>query len=606
MRYNRVSQPEFSGFVPVFLRTRGKQMKGLIFAAAFIGMVTPPVVVMAGENFFAWDNQEGFVQAKNCTLKPLKNTRFRISSATGSTAIRQLDAENLRNYQGARQSNLSVGSLVKLIDGYKKRRYSRIEVVGPNRDIRGRWHRWMSERLDRGYIYNQSLRAVDTRLIKLLSRTPSDQLGSIRKNVSGLYLYAVSNDAGSLQKLECSNLNKKRNYLAFLAAERSNGSKPVAIIGVYWDETNIFRRIESRPVRNKSAWLAALETLNRGKPKKQTAPAAHARLQDDSDDQTKKSTEIIRRKNKSAINKSDRKSAIPPLPTRKPKALIDSITKLVCIEPGSLLRVRDRRKNMLFNARPGETVVTYQGWGDAGKKMRIHGKWYTFVKIQFKEREERDQRTGWVAADYIKARSQCPYDYNKIQAIKKRLKNERAAIKKRRFSGKITSLKDKDCCIFPTKKAPTHSYTSGMRRFNANRKGGRLHAASDLYRYRNEPIESVAPGKVISGRRYFYSGTYQLSVRHAGGFVVRYGEINNRAVRGVYYGARVKAGQKIAYMGQVRVYCYRGKRCRPMLHFELYSGKRRGSLSQRRGRYRRRADLLNPTRYLLRWQKLKF
>ena len=131
-------------------------------------------------------------------------------------------------------------------------------------------------------------------------------------------------------------------------------------------------------------------------------------------------------------------------------------------------------------------------------------------------------------------------------------------------------------------------------------RGGRLHAACDLYRFKNEPIMAVAPGTVLRPIYPFYQGTFALEVRHSGGFVVRYGEITGKVAAGIRSGAPVSMGQVVGYMGKVNSGC-----CNPMLHFELYSGSRTGALNGG-GKFRRRADLLDPTQYLRRWQETQF
>ena len=138
--------------------------------------------------------------------------------------------------------------------------------------------------------------------------------------------------------------------------------------------------------------------------------------------------------------------------------------------------------------------------------------------------------------------------------------------------------------------------------FKARRGGGtRSHAACDLYRYKDEPILSVAPGVVLRGLYYFYQGTYALEVRHSGGFIVRYGELTGKKEIGVSNGKKVKMGQRVGYMGKVNSNC-----CRPMLHFELFKGTKSGSLSQKGNKFQRRSDLLDPTHYLQKWESGKF
>lgn len=193
-----------------------------------------------------------------------------------------------------------------------------------------------------------------------------------------------------------------------------------------------------------------------------------------------------------------------------------------------------------------------------------------------------------MASNFIVAELDCPYsEVNRVV---------------RGPETTITGLDDPACCEFPTVEKVTHPYTSGMRMFGARRGGGtRSHAAADLYRYRNEPILSVGPGTVVRDVYYFYQGTYALEVVHSGGFVARYGEITQNVPRDVRRGREVHMGQRIGAMGVVNSGC-----CRPMLHFELYSGNRNGSLSNNTPPYQRRADLMNPTPYLLRWESEKF
>jgi len=60
-------------------------------------------------------------------------------------------------------------------------------------------------------------------------------------------------------------------------------------------------------------------------------------------------------------------------------------------------------------------------------------------------------------------------------------------------------------------------------------------------------------------------------------------------------------GQTIGYVGKVNSGC-----CEPMLHFELYSGKLTGALTQSGTKFQRRKDLVNPSALLTELEKLKF
>lgn len=164
----------------------------------------------------------------------------------------------------------------------------------------------------------------------------------------------------------------------------------------------------------------------------------------------------------------------------------------------------------------------------------------------------------------------------------------------------------KDCCSFPLRKLPTESYSgagAGQRAFQARRDGGaRQHAAADLYQVQYEPVYAIADGTIISDRKAFYLGTNATIIEHDGGFTVRYGEMASNSLKPITLGKTVKAGQLIGYIKKVnskRVYS-------AMLHFELFSGKAEGPLSvpsNSKNKFGRRSDLINPTAYLLAWEK---
>jgi murein DD-endopeptidase MepM/ murein hydrolase activator NlpD len=122
----------------------------------------------------------------------------------------------------------------------------------------------------------------------------------------------------------------------------------------------------------------------------------------------------------------------------------------------------------------------------------------------------------------------------------------------------------------------------------------------------NEPVVAVAPGVIIRPLYFFYLGTYALEVRHSGGFVVRYGELTGAIPKSVKASNKVKMGQIVGYIARVGTKTL----MEPMLHFELYSGSSSGSLNSSKRingiNYQRRSDLLNPTKYMLKWQNAKF
>lgn len=93
---------------------------------------------------------------------------------------------------------------------------------------------------------------------------------------------------------------------------------------------------------------------------------------------------------------------------------------------------------------------------------------------------------------------------------------------------------------FPLGSRPKESYKTGMRRFGANRKGGRKHAGTDLCAPIGTPIYAMDDGQVTNGPYAFYLGTQAIEVNH-GKFIARYGEISGAAT-GITKGSTVKKG----------------------------------------------------------------
>lgn len=274
----------------------------------------------------------------------------------------------------------------------------------------------------------------------------------------------------------------------------------------------------------------------------------------------------------------------------KPAVVKGELVYVVCSDDGGV-RVRGNdMKTVIFNANSLETLKPFQGWGENKKVVNVGNEKLPFVRVQFDSSENRKTNIGWIAEKFVKLKSQCPAA---VEAAKNQGTNTQ-----------ISGLDSGNCCRFPITHQPFLSYTTGERMFGAGRGGNRIHAAADLYGKFNEPILAVAPGKVIRGLYEFYNSTYALDVKHQGGFVVRYGEISGKRTATSSAGASVRMGQTIAHMGQLV------PRVRdPMLHFELYKGTMNGALNvpQRRGNgFGRRKDLINPTKYLQRWEQAAF
>lgn len=167
----------------------------------------------------------------------------------------------------------------------------------------------------------------------------------------------------------------------------------------------------------------------------------------------------------------------------------------------------------------------------------------------------------------------------------------------------IITLSGKQAFTFPFTELPSADWTTGVRRFAANRPGPRAHAGCDLYFPAGTPIHAVGDGTVIQSY-FFFAGTHALEVDH-GDFIVRYGEI--QANPPVKAGAKVRRGDVIAKVGHLVGISVPSD----MLHFEMYDKTAKGPLTvtssatKRRSDgvpFMRRKDLMDPTPFLNDWK----
>lgn len=521
---------------------------------------------------FLWDNQEGVKSEKGCSLSSLEKNSLRISHYWG---LEKKATENLRNYNGVRQSHLVNFSMVKLIKGKERRNYKKIEVVGINTKTRAKVNRWFSERGDQGYLYRKSLLSLDDFVLRIKGNELRPFGEILKRNIQlfdereDIYLRVVSDQ--SYYKLNCGD-DQKRDYLVFRAYQKGHGERALFLIGLSSQETQLLKKFA---VLSKAKAMEIIPSID-GQDKLSLGTLSPNILSSD---------ELERERG----NQEEGDGLVDPQQLGRVEDLGASMLQLVCIK-SKTLNVRDESlERVLFKAKKGENVKIFQSWDGEEMSKVIRGEKYSFIKVKFSQREEGDQNIGYVASSFIKAEENCPH-------LRREGRRENREIQ-------ISGLDDENCCQFPTAQNPTHSYLTGMRRFGAHRSSGeRRHAACDLYRYENEPIKAVAPGIVLRNLYYFYQGTYALEVRHSGGFIARYGEMTSFRQRGVRRNRPVRMGQRLGKMGKVNSNC-----CRPMLHFELYRGTESGSLSVTGRRpYRRRGDLLDPTDYLERWERKSF
>lgn len=272
--------------------------------------------------------------------------------------------------------------------------------------------------------------------------------------------------------------------------------------------------------------------------------------------------------------------SLPKFGTQK----FNVFSHVICSENATVPVYNNNHSLLLFDAANGEAVVPFQSFeGLAAKEQQdSFGSKKIYQKVKFLDREENN--VGWILRKYIQLTSECPF----IEIPTEEEDN---------------TSQDNQSYIFPIVKQPTHPYDSGMRRFGARRSGGsRLHAANDLYRKRHDAVVAVQGGTIIRSLYPFYEGTYAIEVKHDSGKVVRYGEISAKRPPGriLNVGTRVSKKDIVGFIGRLNSGC-----CNPMLHFELYSGKATGRLSDSSSgtKFKRRWDLLNPTNFLKDWEK---
>ena len=523
---------------------------------------------------FYWDNQDKLVEATSCKIVKTQSNRFRFSNYFGKNI--QV-TENLRNYKNILQSHLINSSLVKIIDGAQKKDYKKIEVVAVNQMEDPRGNRWFSERGDKGYLFHHSLKPAEDFILNLTSGAPDVAFGNIRSSTIGTLWHIASEE--TYYKMVCGEFTSGREYIVFRVYSPEKKDGPIALVGVYWDETSIFRSYKA--LSNSKAYKIIPTILKSERIEDLSAGNIN-------NFENFKASSYPAETLANVLAKEDATTATEI--KEENQVVQGNFENIICISHDTLNVRNINLDKVLFNAAAGEKVKIFQGWdGETKKTKKVNGSTYNFIKVQFPEREEADETQGWVAESFVQPKSTCQYVSKKTY------------IRDHNFV--IKSINDESCCEFPTVKRPTDPYTEAPRNFGSRRANGkRKHAACDLYRYKDEPVLSVAPGKIIVGKYHYYQGTYAIQVRHAGGFIAVYGEITGQNAKGVKQGAVIKMGQRLGHIGKVNSNC-----CRPMLHFELYSGSETGVL-KRPGlnRFSRRSDLLDPTPYLLKWEDGKF
>ena len=539
-------------------------MKNIFLKGSFVILTLLSNQVFANEmeKMFYWSNAKGLVKADHCKLEASRNPKLGFVKAAPFHSLVTLERS-----EGLSNLDIIPGSIIKIGETDAASGNKVVEVVGVNslfaplekEAIRG----------DKGIVSLSNIESISKNFI---------QIQRNYMNVVGGTFWKVYGD-DKFVKLNCPEFTIAKDYFVFNVYP-SNGRRMISRVGVSASETELFKNI--RTFEESTIYNKFIDTVN---------------------DESNSHTEI---NSLPEINSYYVKSGTPPLKSDVPVGDItppnpydDIITQtgldsIICTDQSSINVRNYDLSQVLFSVKTGERVKIFQGWGDNSIEGVVNGKNYTFSKVEFLDREDSTQKIGYVVSSYVEAKSTCIYE----TSYRDSLKPENTT---------FTGLNDKDCCNFPTTQKVTTPFNEGMRRFGGSRGGGsRAHAAVDLYRFKDEPIYSVAPGVVIRGLYFFYQDTFAIEVLHSGGFVVRYGELTGKIANNTSIGKQVIMGDRLGYIGKVSSGC-----CEPMLHFELYSGKLKGPLTQQGAEvngvlYNRRRDLINPTQHMLKWQDAKF
>lgn len=602
----------------------------MTFKAGFISLlslVCSASIAQAAPPDFIWSNSEGFVSAANCQIVPVKNNPFFISEGKKASA---LDYTDLENSKGARQSYLLNRSLIRLKEGKARAGVKLIDVIGVSETPKAPVTKWFASRMDSGYLADSSVKDLANYVLEIKSGVAVKEIPSIKVPTVGSF-WQLETENDQTMGFRCSVKGKTVDYYMFNVFV-ANQSQAVAKIGVSAEDTGIFKSIlthlpteadkvlDSRMTEAPTEHRQSLESSSGAGSVAAvvTSPLEVAKTAGDAIKAQNEATEKNTNKPMEGVATAPAVSQAAVPGNNVSQAVVDAAPMqndgtdeeeeedatlnvinsrqeyVVCINEDTLAVRDEALSNVLFRAEKSESVLPFQSWDAADKKIKnINGKDYTFVKVQFPERE--GQNVGWLAQDYVRLEGQC--------STAKKPEESKGGMTPITPKGPVASIDSPACCDFPTIGRPKQSYLSGMRRFKAGRGGGkRLHAACDLYRVHGEQAVSLTEGKVVRGLYSFYQGTYALEVQYPGGFIARYGELTGKVVKNASTGAKVTRGQTLGYIGTVNSGC-----CAPMLHFEIYSGKSKGPLSTKGGtRFRRRVDLVDPTKHLLKWEKMKF
>lgn len=607
---------------------------------------------------------QGLISASQCTLLESDESPFRVVQYTGSG---DSEVENIRNQEGAVIYKVPNFSLMYILEGKPHvDRYSYVEVIGTQKStdsIKDAISTLESTEIYEGYVFNESLLTIENHVIEVVKS--DEKLFQNKPATQTYWMPKESNDRFLV--LDCPTPSgAKSRHLVFEVYDQT-GANRMGLVALDAVNAEVFKNIKVRTFEETRAYFQSggtstnlnsssggsaialigaddqdAGTVNKPSDAEESSSDDEEYVEDDAYDED--------------VGESDNEYVIDDVPLYE-----GNMEYIICTSQTKLnVRPFDDVTTVLFEANRYEQVIPMESFNNDERFVKeVDGTEYTFLKVQF---PDRNNQIGWIAESFISERSRCvsyqqrlgddqPIICTQSGGVNVRDENldtifqadqfEPVALRsdyedvetefrsgndvyqmipvtfinrgseegwiakdfvKKKKECPNFNAQESGCCNFPFAVRPTHDYTEGMRRFGANRRskngGTRLHAGVDLYSKDRELVYAVDSG-TVRGFYKFYYDVYAIEVTH-NNFIVRYGEVLNSMPRGVKVGAKVRMGQQLGWVWKIRQL-----NVRPMLHFEMYSSKRSGSLSGG-GSYKRRSDLKNPTSDLRKWERKKF
>lgn len=658
-------------------------------------------VMASADRIYVWNDDNGFMQNRQCRAVLADSSSFQV-------LVSEKKDQNFE-YLVSPSNNLSVKienlTLLRIVpEDNSEGHFSYVEVINP-----GEKTKELNPNISRipryGYIYSGSMQSISNFIFEFTEEAPKykvagltlqETLWQIRFTNEQKYISLECEGYSSQQALVFDVYSKKdpsvsiatvavepESHLIFKKAKIHWLSRATQMYNVKQNEYNKNIDIELNVYPNTKIRYSKGSEINKELPFQVNTNSSQTSLSYGDSFKSALSinpytgylTDKMLRTSKSKVTTADEyftdtngevvsSGEVTDIPT-----FDGSLSYLVCTQNATLnVRSKDNIEAVLFEAKRHEAIRPYQGFnGVESFKASLSGEEYTFVQVEFLDRDKEEEKFGWVAIDYVVPQSMCPgyqlslgdeqpvictensgvnvrdeslnmnealfvaeqfepvaimsnseekmqtinvgdETYNMIPVVFPNRDNLIGWIAKDFVQVKAQCepyKKQGDCCVFPTHRRSKESYTNStiMTSFDYRRAGGDRLHAG-CDLYRDLGDPVVSVGP----------GTviYGLKFFYLGTyelavqhekFIARYGEIKNKRAAGISAGQEVKSGQTLGYIARIQS-------LNPMLHFELYSNKNDTTTDltnkSSRKKYKRRSDLIDPTPHLRSWERRTF